>query len=169
MRTLLTVMALPFILPGTADAQHWTRTVETTVNVRAGPGTEHSVVDQVEAGEYVYVSRDRQFGWHPVFHTPTSDDTVGWISGDLLVSPAASSSPDPVSTAQTGGSDSGGISAGWWLFLFALYFLPALRATIRGHHNASAIGLLNFFFGWTVLGWLGALIWAETAVDESKK
>jgi hypothetical protein len=26
-----------------------------------------------------------------------------------------------------------------------------------------AIGVLNFFLGWTLLGWIGALVWACTA------
>ena len=45
-----------------------------------------------------------------------------------------------------------------------LYFVPAMVATARGHHNANAIILTNIFFGWTVVGWLVALIWAATAV-----
>jgi hypothetical protein len=46
------------------------------------------------------------------------------------------------------------------LFLFAmvLYFLP----TIIGHNKRGAAGifLLNFFLGWTVIGWVIALVWA---------
>ena len=49
-------------------------------------------------------------------------------------------------------------------FLFAAYFFPAIIAALRGHHNALAIFLLNLFFGWTFFGWLGALIWAATAL-----
>jgi hypothetical protein len=44
------------------------------------------------------------------------------------------------------------------------YFFPSIIAVTRGHHNALAIFLLNLFLGWTGLGWLGALIWAATAV-----
>jgi Superinfection immunity protein len=40
------------------------------------------------------------------------------------------------------------------------YFLPAIIANIRGTEHQTAIGLINFFLGWTVLGWLAALIWA---------
>jgi len=41
-----------------------------------------------------------------------------------------------------------------------LYFLP----TIIGHNkrHVGAIFLLNFFLGWTIVGWLLALIWACT-------
>lgn len=42
------------------------------------------------------------------------------------------------------------------------YLLPAVVAATRNHSNSSAIMLLNLFFGWTVLGWFGALIWSAT-------
>jgi hypothetical protein len=42
-----------------------------------------------------------------------------------------------------------------------IYFLPA----IIGYNTESGAGImvLNLFLGWTVLGWIGALIWAVTA------
>jgi hypothetical protein len=45
--------------------------------------------------------------------------------------------------------------------LTALFLLPTIIAFVRGH-NTLAIFLLNFFFGWTVIGWFWALIWAVT-------
>jgi predicted RNA-binding Zn-ribbon protein involved in translation (DUF1610 family) len=44
-----------------------------------------------------------------------------------------------------------------------LYFLP----TILGHKKQHATGiiLLNIFLGWTLLGWLGALIWAVSSPE----
>lgn len=42
------------------------------------------------------------------------------------------------------------------------YLLPAITAWYRSHHNAMAIGMLNLLLGWTVIGWIGALIWACT-------
>ena len=42
----------------------------------------------------------------------------------------------------------------------ALYFLPALIAFKRKLRSAVAITFLNFFFGWTGMGWFIALIWA---------
>lgn len=42
------------------------------------------------------------------------------------------------------------------------YFIPYFMARINGHHNRTAIGLLNLFLGWTVLGWIASLIWANT-------
>ena len=50
------------------------------------------------------------------------------------------------------------------LILSLLYFLPAFIAYLRGHHQKAAIGVLNIFLGWTVLGWIAALIWAVSAV-----
>ena len=47
-------------------------------------------------------------------------------------------------------------------FAAILYFLPALVALRRGHHNRNAIFVLNLFLGWTLLGWIAALVWANT-------
>jgi hypothetical protein len=46
----------------------------------------------------------------------------------------------------------------------ALYLLPAIVACTRAHQSALAIFLLNLLLGWTVLGWIVALVWAATAV-----
>jgi hypothetical protein len=46
-----------------------------------------------------------------------------------------------------------------------LYFLPAIVASRRKHHNSGAIFALNLLLGWTVLGWIVALVWACTAVN----
>jgi hypothetical protein len=50
----------------------------------------------------------------------------------------------------------------------ALYFLPALVAALRNHHQATAIGVLNLLAGWTVLGWVLAIVWAFTAVQKGE-
>lgn len=47
-----------------------------------------------------------------------------------------------------------------------LYFLPALVANHRRHHNQAAIFTLNLFLGWTFVGWVVALVWASTAVTK---
>jgi hypothetical protein len=58
------------------------------------------------------------------------------------------------------GSIVGGLVA---LLVFApLYFIPTFVATSRKQRNASAIFILNACLGWTVLGWIFALIWAFT-------
>ena len=43
------------------------------------------------------------------------------------------------------------------------YFLPLIIAICCNHRNILGIGLLNLFAGWTLVGWVGALIWAVLA------
>lgn len=45
--------------------------------------------------------------------------------------------------------------------LILLYFLPAIIG--RDKRDAAGIFLLNLFLGWTVIGWVIALIWAVAA------
>jgi Superinfection immunity protein/Protein of unknown function (DUF2510) len=40
------------------------------------------------------------------------------------------------------------------------YMLPWAIAATRGRSNQAAIGLLNFFLGWTLIGWIVALVMA---------
>ena len=51
-----------------------------------------------------------------------------------------------------------------WAILIAGYFLPTIIAGRRKHHNLGAIIAVNLLLGWTLLGWLIALIWSLTAV-----
>lgn len=50
------------------------------------------------------------------------------------------------------------------LFLIAVcaffYFLPSIIGAIRKKQNAGAIFALNLFLGWTLIGWVIALVWA---------
>lgn len=41
-----------------------------------------------------------------------------------------------------------------------VYFLPSIVGYNK--RNAGSIILLNFFLGWTLLGWVIALVWAST-------
>jgi hypothetical protein len=50
--------------------------------------------------------------------------------------------------------------------LFIPYFIPSIVAFARRHHNAVPILFLNIFLGWTLIGWVGALIWALTTPRE---
>lgn len=43
---------------------------------------------------------------------------------------------------------------------FVLYFLPSIVALARQKRDLVSILLLNFFLGWTAIGWVVALIWA---------
>jgi hypothetical protein len=41
-----------------------------------------------------------------------------------------------------------------------LYFLPTIIASTNKNRHAAAIGILNLFLGWTLLGWVGSLVWS---------
>ena len=41
-----------------------------------------------------------------------------------------------------------------------IYFLPSIIAYRRGHKNFLALLALNIFLGWTLFGWVGALVWS---------
>ncbi len=45
------------------------------------------------------------------------------------------------------------------LFLIA-YFIPTFIAMGRRHRFVTAVAFINGLLGWTMLGWLGAMIWA---------
>ncbi|MFC1846897.1 superinfection immunity protein [Chloroflexota bacterium] len=47
-----------------------------------------------------------------------------------------------------------------FILSLAFYFLPTIIALIRKQPNTLAIFLLNFFLGWTFIGWVVSLIWA---------
>jgi Superinfection immunity protein len=49
--------------------------------------------------------------------------------------------------------------------LLFIYFFPAYIASFRKKKNTAAIFVLNLFFGWTVFGWVLALIWAFVSDD----
>jgi hypothetical protein len=81
----------------------------------------------------------------------------------LLIAPhisklGATPSPSPTPAPDTsGGASIIGVFSLFWLLL---YFLPSMIGMRK--HNAGAIFVLNFFLGWTFVGWVGALIWACT-------
>ena len=45
-------------------------------------------------------------------------------------------------------------------FGFVMYFLPSIVALARSKRDILGIVLLNFFLGWTMIGWVVALVWA---------
>ena len=49
------------------------------------------------------------------------------------------------------------------MLLLLLYFVPTFCACLRHIKTPQGPILLNIFLGWTVLGWIGALIWAACA------
>lgn len=47
------------------------------------------------------------------------------------------------------------------VFALAIYFLPAIIADHRKRHDILTLALFNACMGWTVVGWLLALVWAH--------
>ena len=47
--------------------------------------------------------------------------------------------------------------------LTVFYMLPWAVAATRGKSNQGAVGLLNFFLGWSLIGWIVALVMACTS------
>lgn len=41
-----------------------------------------------------------------------------------------------------------------------IYFIPSMVAMNRRHKSISAITTVNLLLGWTIIGWLWALIWS---------
>ena len=53
------------------------------------------------------------------------------------------------------------------VFLLVIYFVPYLIGRKNKHNQA--ILALNFLLGWTILGWIGALIWALVGKENDPK
>ena len=49
--------------------------------------------------------------------------------------------------------------------VLCLYFLPTIIGFLRNKRNKMAMFALNFFLGWTLVGWVVSLVWSLT-VDE---
>ena len=58
-----------------------------------------------------------------------------------------------------------------FFLLLLLYLLPSMIGAIRGakQNTCNGIFVLNLFLGWTIIGWIIALIWAVSAEKEIKK
>jgi uncharacterized membrane protein len=50
--------------------------------------------------------------------------------------------------------------------IIILYFLPTISAFERKKKNTSSIFVVNFFLGWTLIGWVVALSWALSKDDK---
>ena len=46
------------------------------------------------------------------------------------------------------------------IVLFSCYFMPATIALLRGMRGVGSVALVNFFLGWTLIGWFVAFIWS---------
>lgn len=55
------------------------------------------------------------------------------------------------------------------IILCIFYFIPTFTAMTRKHININSIIILNLFLGWTLLGWIGALIWSVSALKDAEE
>ena len=61
----------------------------------------------------------------------------------------------------------GGNHATFWLTGAVIYLLPTLIAAYRHANSLWSIALLNLLFGWTLILWFGASVWAITDKTDS--
>ncbi len=50
-----------------------------------------------------------------------------------------------------------------------LYFIPSCIALIRRKRNLLAIIALNFFLGWSLIGWVVSLVWSLSSDSKPQK
>jgi len=98
-------------------------------------------------------------GPHPHGHQPTGPYPVGpYPAGPYPVGPYAH-----VPQVVTDQRDVNGaiMAIAWFVAFFtAFYMLPWAIAATRGKANHGAIAVVNLFLGWSIIGWIVALIMA---------
>lgn len=52
--------------------------------------------------------------------------------------------------------------------MLAVYFLPAIIASVREHARVTQITIMNVLFGWTIIGWVVALRMALEKANPDK-
>lgn len=62
------------------------------------------------------------------------------------------------------GQGTNGVAIGATIIFFpaalVLYIAPSAVAVMHRHPNQRAIAVLNLLLGWTLIGWIAALVWA---------
>jgi hypothetical protein len=54
------------------------------------------------------------------------------------------------------------------ILVIAFYLIPTWVALYRGKKQKLVIFVINLFTGWTVIGWLGSLIWASVKEESDR-
>lgn len=67
------------------------------------------------------------------------------------------------------GTQAGGVVAVIVIGAVCLYFLPLIIGIARGVTGSGFLFFVNFFFGWTIVGWFGCLIWAGFGQTRAQK
>ncbi|MDR3471603.1 MAG: superinfection immunity protein [Devosia sp.] len=49
------------------------------------------------------------------------------------------------------------------VFMLGMYVLPTIVAAVRKHRQLAPIALLNLVLGWSVIGWIAAMVWSLTS------
>lgn len=55
-----------------------------------------------------------------------------------------------------------------YLAALLLYLAPAIIADMRKREDVLAITVVNVLLGWTIVGWVAALVWARHPVSERR-
>jgi hypothetical protein len=137
----------------------------TTAELRA-------LMKQAAEEDKVVASLESQFAAHK-FSTHRSNGVIVARPDALAVQRAAKTKENlqvlaVVALAAVAGVFHFGIGGqalfGWAIILMGicLYFLPATTAVNRRNPNALAIFVMNLLLGWTLIGWVMALVWAYT-------
>ncbi len=50
-----------------------------------------------------------------------------------------------------------------------VYMLPAIAASLRGHHKVGSIFVVNLLLGWTIIGWVAALAWSMSKTHKWRR
>lgn len=48
------------------------------------------------------------------------------------------------------------------IIILVIYFIPAITGYMAKKKNKQAILVLNLLLGWSIIGWIIALVWATT-------
>jgi hypothetical protein len=59
------------------------------------------------------------------------------------------------------------IAFSFFLAAPSFYLLPTYEAWQNKHPNLSSIALVNIFLGWSILGWVAAVVWAFKKTESS--
>jgi hypothetical protein len=140
--------------PSDYDDGAWHRIVE----YKAGDGA----ADWVVVG---FTSRSKSGPW-AYQDSKFAVDKLACLASSGIV-PVRTQAPFTPAVSQSS-SDNGSAVFGMLLILTGIfvYFIPTIVASARGCKAKGGIVVVNFFLGWTFIGWVVALTWA--ACGETK-
>lgn len=71
----------------------------------------------------------------------------------------------------SGGSDPAGLVGGFfiWAIIFAMYWIPSIVGGMRHVRNLGSVVVINFFLGWTLIGWVIALAMACRSAEPRRQ